>query len=557
MKISGRFRFSPTVILLLLILLLALVLRLIGFTFGLPSLYDPDEPFFLITGFKLLRDHSLNPGWFGHPGTTTIYALALIELAIVTTGNLTGRLPDIHAFGHAVYADTALIFVPARLFIIACGITCVFLTFLVGRRLAGDRVGLAAAGLLAINPLHIVFSQIIRTDVHASVFLLLCALSCIEIVRRGRPRDYLLAALWVGLACATKWPAATVGVAIPGACFARCRAHPEEIGRQLVYLLLAGCAAIAALFVASPYIFLDYQTVLTQVGGEAQPRHLGATGGSFFPNLLWYVSHPLRSSIGSAGLALAAIGIVSCLFRHPAARVTIVLASAVFLIAICAQSLVWSRWIVPMLPFASIFIAIGVWNIVDRVRAAAGQRAALSCAVAILAGVALPMATAVAAEAHERLNDTRAMASAWARAHIPGGSTVLVEYFAFDLLPQNWQLIFPAGRLGCIDVNKVLKGRVVRSTTVDGWRGDRPIVDIGTIDVRMLGVCHADYAILTDYDRYKAEQPSFRHEVAVYETLIHGAVSLATFRPVAGAIGGPVVRIIRLGPTRAPAHRLS
>src|SRR5665213_606470 len=103
MKSSGRFRFSPTVILLLLILLLALLLRLIGFTFGLPSLYDPDEPFFLITGFKLLRDHSLNPGWFGHPGTTTIYALALIELAIVTTGNLTGRFPDIHAFGHAVY----------------------------------------------------------------------------------------------------------------------------------------------------------------------------------------------------------------------------------------------------------------------------------------------------------------------------------------------------------------------------------------------------------------------------------------------------------------------
>ena len=62
-----------------LILLVALAWRLNNIGFGLPSMYDPDEPIFMIKALHLLADGTLNPGWFGHPGSTTIYLVALID----------------------------------------------------------------------------------------------------------------------------------------------------------------------------------------------------------------------------------------------------------------------------------------------------------------------------------------------------------------------------------------------------------------------------------------------------------------------------------------------
>jgi hypothetical protein len=62
------------------ITLIALAVRLHNVGFGLPSLYDPDEPIFMVIAAKLLSGRTLNPGWFGHPGSTTIYLIALIDM---------------------------------------------------------------------------------------------------------------------------------------------------------------------------------------------------------------------------------------------------------------------------------------------------------------------------------------------------------------------------------------------------------------------------------------------------------------------------------------------
>lgn len=541
----GKRRFSPETAILCGILLVAFLVRLRGITFGLPSLYDPDEPFFIITGLKLLHDGTLNPAWFGHPGTTTVYMLALIELAVLGLGLATGRFASVHAFGEAVYTNPAVVFVPGRLFIVFCGVACVLLTFLLGKRLFDRRVGLTAAAVLALNPLHVTFSQIIRTDVHATVFMLLCALACISIVRRGRMADYLAAGILVGVACATKWPAATICACIVGACAVRCLDHPADRRRQLGYLALAVVAAPLALFVVSPFILLDFHQVVLDLGGEAQPHHLGATGGDFVTNVRWYITHPLRESFGLVGLALAATGVILIGLRNRAALGILVLGALAFLFAVSSQTLIWSRWIVPVLPFVSLFIAAGLWGGIDLLRPGIGRWPARACALLVGCGLLLPMAYAVNAEARERLHDTRAEASAWARAHFPKGSTVLVEYLAIDLAHEGWQFRFPAGDIGCIDALKALKGQI-RTSAVGNWRGGRSIIDIGTIDPAKLDACRSDFAIFTHYDRYKAEQAEFGPEVAVYERLMKSGVLLKTFTPEAGKVGGPIVRIVKL-----------
>jgi hypothetical protein len=521
--------------LLFVILLIAAALRLHGVSFGLPALNDPDEPLFMMTAIEMLQKHSLNPGWFGHPATTTLYALALVSLGVAGAGIATGRYADADAFVAAVYADPGLLFLPGRLFIVACGVACVWLTWLLGKRLGGSRLGLAASAILAVNAVHIEYSQIIRTDVHASVFMLLCALSSVAILRGGGLRHYLLAGLWAGLACATKWPAAVI--LLSPICAGIWRARQDRSEWRRVPLIPA--AALAALLLASPYLVLDHATVMRNLAGEARPAHPGATGGGFMSNLFWYARGPLLTSLGPIGLALAILGLCLAPMRNRTLAIAVLPGFLVFAIAICAQALVWERWIVPLLPFLAIAAGWAICWLADRV----SSRSLLVVPAMLLA--CAPMIRAVQTSAAERASDTRQAASDWVRAHVPGGSTVLIEHAGFDLLSGPWRLLFPLGAAGCVDVRRTLAGQL-RYSQVEVLRAGRPVIDIGHVDPALLETCRADYAVLSHYDVYRADAVRFPAELARYRQLLAGGQLVAELHPIAGERGGPVVRVVRL-----------
>jgi hypothetical protein len=525
----------------------ALALRLYGVSFGLPAMYDPDEPVFMLLGLGLVRGHTLNPHWFGHPGTTTIYTLACIDLLVYIGGHVLGCFANPAAFALALYANPTIVFLPGRLFIVACGVACVFLTFLIGRRLFDDRTGLIAATVLALNPLHIQYSQIIRTDMHASVFMLLCILCSINIVRRGRMFDYIASGILVGVACATKWPAAAVMVCPLSACIFKIGIDRPDRRRLVGHLAVIGAASILSLIIVSPYLVLDFHTVVFDLKGEGRPHHPGATGGSLFANLFWYLSHPLRESLGLLGLALAFIGIAFTSMRNRPASVVLFPVVIVFGLFISAQALIWARWVVPLLPFFALFIAVGLCGVVQYVAKSYGKRTAVFAQSGIFLGLVMPMLLTVQAQARELLNDTRDLASAWIHQHVPAGSTIVVEHLSADIWRGNWKFRFPAGGAGCVDTAAALKGQV-RFSSVDKWQNGRSVVDLGTMDPAKLVTCRAQYAIITHYDRYLAERSVYPGEAANYEDLFKGGVPLVTFFPKAGEIGGPVTRIVKLGP---------
>lgn len=541
--IAGK-RLKLGSVLLALILVSALLLRLDEIGFGFPALYDPDEPVFEMLAVHLLRDHTLNPGWFGHPGTTTIYSLTLINIAIYVFGLLSHQFTSISNFATAVYLDPSLLFLPGRVFITASGVVCVWLTFRIGQRLFGDRVGLLAAAILAVDPTHIQFSQLIRTDVHATVFMLAGVLSAIEIGRHGRLRSYMWAGIFTGLATATKWPGAAVMFCIMGACGRRMVAVPSDRARQARWLGVALGVAFATLVLVSPYLLLDLATLLRDVRGEADPTHVGANGGDFAYNLGWYLSHPLHNSLGPLGEALVVLGLFAGSNRNRLLLACVLPGPVIFLVVICAHSLVWARWIVPLLPYAAILVAVAVDTVARRV----GQRTRPAWAglgfAAVAIGLLAPALATDRSQAVERGHDTRALASAWARAHIAPGSTVVVEHAAFDLMRQPWRLMFPIGDGGCVDVRRVLGG-AVRYSKIGAMRRSSAAVDLGSVDPAKLGTCKADWIIAANYGRYLDEAPRYAREIAQYQRLFAGGRVRATFRPVPGAVGGPVVYVVQ------------
>lgn len=523
----------------LLILLVAAAIRIHGVAFGLPALNDPDEPLFMMTALDMLRSGNANPGWFGHPATLTFYAIALVMVAVAGIGLLTGRFANLDAFVDAAYADPSILFLPARLFFVACGVLCVWLTWRLGKRLGGGRVGLSAAALLAINSVHVEYSQVIRTDVQMTVFVLLAMLASLDILERGRLRDHALAGIWIGLGVATKWPAALIIFSPLTAAWVRGRLQ-GAVMRPLA--ILAGSAAVT-LFAVSPFLLLDHATVAQNLGGEARPMHPGATGGGFLWNLGWYVRGPLAESFGIAGLFAALAGSLLAL-RDRRVLIAVLPGVAAFCLVIVTRSLVWERWLVPLLPFIALAAAAAICALGDWLRGRLKlQLTGLEFAVILL--LLVPMSLATQASQTERLNDTRQIAAAWIKANTPRGSAILVEHAAFDLLQSGWELRFPLGSAGCVDARGLLTGRISYSR-VETLRSGRAVVDIGHVDKAQQGSCRAPFAVFTHYQVYADERQRFGAQWEAYRSIAAGGRVRAVIRPIPGETGGPVVHIVQM-----------
>lgn len=530
-----------------LILAVALALRLHMIGFGLPSMYDPDEPFFILKAYEMLDGGTLNPQWFGHPGTTTLYLVMLVEVGVVLSGLLLGQWSSINEFATAVYANPGLIFLPARVCMALIGVGCVWLTYAVGRRLYGRSAGLLAAALLALNGLHIAWSQVVRTDIQASLFMMACLFFAARAADDGRLRDFLLGGAMVGLAAATKWPATSIAVALIGAAASLVQ-RGQPMGASIRKLILSAAASLAALLVVSPFLLLDWRTAVGDMLAEGKPAHLGHTGNSPLANLIWYLDSQVIGTMGWLGLIAIAVGLFVTLRSATAARWTLVPAALAFLALLASQNLIWSRWILPLLPMLALLAAAGgvavIRAIKSRVRSGARQWVRPVIATALL----MPSAAGAWGAMNERTNDTRDQAAAWAVRHFPAGSTVVIEHLQIDLRDQPWTFLFPLGTSGCLDGKKLLSAKV-KYDEVQSAREGAKIVDLGNIPAERLPTCRADYAILSYYDLYLAERSRYPQQLATYQALLGHGQTLALFRPRKGEIGGPVIRIVAIQPT--------
>jgi hypothetical protein len=309
----------------------------------------------------------------------------------------------------------------------------------------------------------------------------------------------------------------------------RWRARVLTLRGSLMHIAAFAALAIALLLIVSPYLLLAHETLVRNLQGEAQAHHLGATGGTPLQNLAWYAQGPLMTALGWPGAVLAATGLL----------LPVAIGFAVVLVS---QHLVWDRWALPLLPILAIGIGTASSALSMQVRRF-GERERCLALAAIAALVACPLAAAAYDEGVARAHDTRQAATAWARTHIPAGSTVLIEQFSFDLQDAPWQILFPMGDAGCVDAKAMLAGKIDYAT-IEAARGTRSIVDFGTVAPARAGSCDADYAIIVQYDRYAAERADFPREYEAYRNLVQQGTERAVFRAQGESATGPTVRII-------------
>ncbi len=510
-----------------------LLLRVIGLDFGLPFIYDPDEPDFVGRAWQMVTTGDLNPHWFGHPGTTVMYAFAALFKGY---GAL--AFPDLAAASTAFLTEPSRFYLLARVVIVLLAFGTLVLTWQLARRVAGDTAALLAAALLAVAPLQVQYSRLARPDLLMSFLVLASVLCALQIAREGRWRDYLAAGFLLGLAIATKYPAV---IAAPVIVLAHALGQGNQgrpVWARVERLFGAGGATMAGAFVGSPYLFLEWRLVIENVVKEARPYHLGGTSDGFLSTLWWYLDGTLLANLGVVGLLLAALGALSVLAKcfskegrsgEIQAALLVLTFPLLFIPFIASLSLRWDRWLLPALPFLCVLAALGFREV-----AALLRYRVLALALALLA-ISLPAVDAVLWTRAVAKPDTRTLAYHWLLENVPADSRVLVEAYSPQLPADRFRLYVVSQ--GFID-------------PLEGGQRQYPVPTgiIGTLrNPALVGQARIDYVLLADhYDRRLAEPRRYARQIAVYEELMSTSELLYQAEPSRGHAAGLTVRVFKV-----------
>jgi 4-amino-4-deoxy-L-arabinose transferase-like glycosyltransferase len=398
----------------------------------------------------MFQDGSLNPHYFANPPAFTYLLHFLFD---VSYG---GREGVLRAFAR----HPGDVYTLARVAAALLGVAALWLLYATGARLLGRGVGLLAAAIEAVAFLPVFYAHLALNDVPTLAPLTLSLLGCAGVLRKGRARDYLLAGVGLGLACASKYTAGVVLLALLAAAAARwLDADARGRRRAVSRLALAGAVALGAFVLANPYAALDYRSFHAELvhqstlSAEAQGK-LGAPKDGGFAYYLW----SLTWGLGWAP-AIAALGGAIAIWRvQPRARLRtvgwlLVPTPLAYLVFMGLQGRYFGRWLLPVFPMLCLlgaFFALALARKSARLLArltgrrtrrpslarAREPRAVTTTLVSLVTAVLLAQGLIYSVHSGLVLSraDTRNLTRAWMLAHVPAGSAIVAE----PVSPDDW-----------------------------------------------------------------------------------------------------------------------
>ncbi len=203
------------------------------------------------------------------------------------------------------------VFTLARVCAALLGTLAVWLLYAAGARLFDRGVALLAAALEAVAFLPVFYAHLALNDAATLLPLTLSLFGSAGVLRYGRLRDYAIAGLGLGFACATKY---TAGIVLVPLLAAAAAVHYLDGSsgagkRVLVGIVLAGGCALGAFLLANPYALLDFQRfhsgprppVESLRGSPGQARRATPGGAALLPVVVY-----LGSRLGARRGSLAA-----------------------------------------------------------------------------------------------------------------------------------------------------------------------------------------------------------------------------------------------------------
>ena len=383
----------------------------------------------------------LNPHTGGWPGLSFYVALGL-QKAYHLTYLASHPGATANEFANHVRTGSDRFFLFGRIASLLIGALTVYLTYRLGARLAGRGVGALAASFVALNPLHVMTSQhIADPNLLALLFVLLAALAMVRIVEerglasgagggaaRGEPtlQTAAIAGAMIGFAGASKYVPLVLVLPLAvsyGRSFFRSRAF-------YVSLIAIG----VALFLASPYTFLDWKTTLKDMQTQRSALFSDWVGQTAFPfSLPTYLTVSLPHAMGWPAYLLGLIG-MGYLWRRGAAARVIALIPATMVLANGALKAAQERYVLVAIPILFLGTALTLVEAASWIRERWGSRlpraAPLAAAgLVALVAIAWPLPEYAAFRKELARPDSRHVARRWIMANIPADRPTVIELY--------------------------------------------------------------------------------------------------------------------------------
>jgi 4-amino-4-deoxy-L-arabinose transferase-like glycosyltransferase len=357
--------------------------------------------------------------------------------------------PDQIPIGHYVLA--------ARIANVFVAGAIVWLTGLIGRRVSGAFGGLLAALLVAIVPLSIETTTVVRNDpgmVLAVVGAVYAALVFYDTKQSG---SLTTAGLLAGAATAIKYSSlfAIVPVLIATASSGSVR---ERLRRSALALL----AFVAAIAVTNHFVWWDFPNFLRQLTAQVALTASGHWAATDNPSA-FYMMVLTRFGLGGALLVLAGAFTAYALCTRRVPLWIFVSFPLLYLWFMTQRPAQFPRWVFPLVPFAAIASAAAVTAMVRAMvtaplaaRGAPRTRRLAGAAVAlvVVAAVAQPVWSGVVSFSRRLAAPTHALAEQWLESHAAPGSIVASDLHFLDFTQSklkvrrlDFETMMPAGAI--------------------------------------------------------------------------------------------------------------
>jgi len=412
------------------LLFIALVLRVYGIKQGLPFAYNVDEQAHFLPRAIGMFGHGGNPDYFVNPPAFTYVVHAVLGLWF-------GGRDGVY---QAYIEDPIAVWTVARVTCALLGVLGVWLLWRAGIRLLGRPTAFLATSILTFCFLGVFYSHQALNDVPTLAPICLALWGTAGLLIGDRRRDWVLAGLGMGLACATKYTGGIVALPLLAVALHRWRA--DGVGPVIMGLLWAGFAATLIFIVANPYALLtpgdfidDLIHQQTASGDDVGKLGLTQTNG-------WiYYATASGWGIGWIPSILAVVGSVYLFFRDRIRFWLLVPAPVVYILFMGSQVRFFGRWLIPIAPFIALLAGVGALAIATWVlRSPVKARRPKSLAVLFV----ILCAQGIVYSVHSTLilgrDDTRTQAREWMFKNVPPGVKIVLE----PIVPSSW--IQPIGK---------------------------------------------------------------------------------------------------------------
>lgn len=401
------------------ILGVAVVLRLIGIDYGLPHVFNSDEPHHINVAVSFGRG-SLDPGVFKYPTLWMYVLFAAYGLYFLLWSGF-GLLHSVGEFGEMFVWAPSAFYLIGRVLAAAFSLWAVVRLYRLGSSFGEKRVGLWAAAFLAASPTLIVSAHAAKPESLMFFFSVFALANALAYVEDGREASLRLCAIFAGLAVSTQYNAAPMAVLVPAAWWGR-RIRLGRRGGDPLTLVRASVFIPLAFLLGSPYVLLN---------GPAFTRdimdHIGLNALSPPAGTVALLNAAKFGGQAVLGTILLLAGIFHLAGADRARGVVLIVPLAVLLLCIgSAPEGTWERYLLAGYPALALIAAVGVEGVIRRLKKVPLKGAVVQSVV--VAGLILPGTIDSLAFDQELLRpDTRTLSTRWIEQSIPQGASILID----------------------------------------------------------------------------------------------------------------------------------